>query len=252
MHSENKTQKVLKLFCLANSRWHFSLKQAERLSGCISLWWLPCHVIQSIPNNSFFITIECAIYDATTITGLFWSGSGLLHVVNEVINTCNRLPFQMGSNYKAALIPQRIRETIHGWGKETRRKRRLGIFTDDSTIRTETSTVASLDEDDQQLLDSPRPAPVATEIELQPLTIITTHHSPAPNENSSRIGTPLLRPSATISSALSSSLMPEMVTRSNSMPTRKTEREWWWTSRSKVRRQDWNFCEYFCRLLDVT
>lgn len=132
---------------------------------------------------------------------------------------------QMGSNYKAALIPQRIRETIHGWGKEARRKRRLGIFTDDSTIRTETSTVASLDEDDQQLLDSPRPAPVATEIELQPPTIIITDHSPAPNENSSRIGTPLLRPSATISSALSSSLMPEMVTRSNSMPTRKTERE---------------------------
>ena len=173
------------------------------------------------------------------ITGLMWSNSGFLHVVNEVINIGNRLPFQMGSNYKAALIPQRIRETIHGWGKEARRKRRLGIFTDDSTIRTETSTVASLDEDDQQLLDSPRPAPVATEIELQPPTIIITDHSPTPNENSSRIGTPLLRPSATISSTLSPRLMPEMVTRSNSMPTRKDEREWRWCSHSKVRRQDW-------------
>ena len=26
--------------------------------------------------------------------------------------------FQMGTNYKAALIPQRIRETIHGWGRQ--------------------------------------------------------------------------------------------------------------------------------------
>lgn len=59
--------------------------------------------------------------------------------------------FQMGTNYKAALIPRRIRETIHGWGKAARRKRRLGHFTDDSTIHTVTdaSTVASLEEYDR-------------------------------------------------------------------------------------------------------
>ena len=54
----------------------------------------------------------------------------------------------MGSKYKAALIPNRIRETMHGWGKAARkrRKKRRG---DDSTIRTETSTVCSLDYDDE-------------------------------------------------------------------------------------------------------
>ena len=54
----------------------------------------------------------------------------------------------MGSKYKAALIPNRIRETMHGWGKDTRkrRKKRRG---DDSTIRTETSTVCSLDYEDE-------------------------------------------------------------------------------------------------------
>lgn len=130
-------------------------------------------------------------------------------------------PVQMGSNYKAALIPQRIRETIHGWGKEARRKRRHGMFTDDSTIRTETSTVASLDEDDHQLLDSPRPTHVATEIELQPPTIVISGHSPVADETSSRIGTPLLRPYASISSSISPRLMPETLTRSNSTPLRK-------------------------------
>ncbi|VVA92381.1 unnamed protein product [Arabis nemorensis] len=61
---------------------------------------------------------------------------------------------QMGTNYKAALLPQRVRETIHGWGKATRRKRRHGLYGDDSTIRTETSTIASVEEYDQ-VLDVP-------------------------------------------------------------------------------------------------
>lgn len=132
---------------------------------------------------------------------------------------------QMGTNYKAALIPQRIRETIHGWGKAARRrKRRLGIYTDDSTIHTDTSTVMSVEEDDRQLLDSPRaPHGAAAEIELQPPTIVITNSpSPIANENSSRVGTPLLRPSASISSTSAPRhLMPELFTRSSSMPHRK-------------------------------
>ncbi|KAH0937734.1 hypothetical protein HID58_005195 [Brassica napus] len=60
---------------------------------------------------------------------------------------------QMGTNYKAALIPQRIRDTIQGWGKATRKKRRHGYYGDDSTVRTETSTVASIEEYDHQVLD---------------------------------------------------------------------------------------------------
>ncbi|KAI8552614.1 hypothetical protein RHMOL_Rhmol06G0280500 [Rhododendron molle] len=133
---------------------------------------------------------------------------------------------QMGTNYKAALIPQRIRETIHGWGKDVRRrKRRLGIYPDDSTIHTDTSTVMSVEEyDDQELTDSPK-AEAATdlEIELQPHTIIiSSSPSPVGNQTSSRVGTPLLRPSASISSTVSSQVFqPEAFTRSFSVPARK-------------------------------
>ncbi|KAG2371935.1 MLO-like protein [Vigna angularis] len=117
---------------------------------------------------------------------------------------------QMGTNYKAALIPQRIRETIHGWGKAARRKRKHGMFPDDSTIHTDTSTVLSIEEDDQ-LIDVP-------EVELQPVTAVTSTPSPIVNETSSRAATPLLRPSASISSAHSSS-KAEVILRCSSMPS---------------------------------
>ncbi|KAM0835959.1 hypothetical protein ACQ4PT_062611 [Festuca glaucescens] len=81
----------------------------------------------------------------------------------------------MGSKYKAALIPNRIRETMHGWGKAARkrRKKRRG---DDSTIRTETSTVCSLDYDDEDDDDhghsddaTPPRLPPYLKIELRPM-----------------------------------------------------------------------------------
>ncbi|KAM7495470.1 hypothetical protein LguiB_030079 [Lonicera macranthoides] len=129
---------------------------------------------------------------------------------------------QMGTNYKAALIPQRIRETIHGWGKDARRRRRHGHFADDATIHTDTSTVLSVEEDDHQLLYSPRAfhGAAVTEIEMQPANF-TSPSPPAANETSSRIGTPLLRPSASISSSVSPSFVLESVTRSSSMPARR-------------------------------
>jgi mlo protein len=130
---------------------------------------------------------------------------------------------QMGTNYKAALIPQRIRETIHGWGKAARRRRRRhGVFTDDSTIHTDTSTVMSIEEDDdQELLDAPETGDVAcTEIELQPASAIATTPSPVANETSSRIGTPLLRPSASVSSSVALTIKADGFLRSFSMPTR--------------------------------
>ncbi|KAG5131503.1 hypothetical protein JHK84_037900 [Glycine max] len=117
---------------------------------------------------------------------------------------------QMGTNYKAALIPQRIRETIHGWGKAARRKRRHGMFTDDSTIHTDTSTVLSIEEDDQ-LIDTP-------EVELQQVKAVTATPSPIANETSSRAVTPLLRPSASISSVQCSS-KAEAIPRCSSMPS---------------------------------
>lgn len=139
--------------------------------------------------------------------------------MEHTLTSLGTFSFQMGSNYKAALIPQRIRETIHGWGKAARRKRRLGIYPDDLTVRTDASTVLSVDEDDHQSLDSPRPAAhhVATEIELQPPDIII-----GANESSSRIGTPLLRPSSSISSTVSqTTLTPEAIARASSMPARR-------------------------------
>lgn len=76
--------------------------------------------------------------------------------------------FQMGTNYKAALIPPRIRETIHGWGKEARRRRKRRHGCDESTIRTETSTVCSIEDDDQLLQDPPDSHYI--QIGLQPTT----------------------------------------------------------------------------------
>ncbi|XP_030441111.2 MLO-like protein 11 [Syzygium oleosum] len=129
---------------------------------------------------------------------------------------------QMGTNYKAALIPQRIRETIHGWKKSARRKRRLGILADDSTIHTDTSTVMSLEEDDdRQLFDEPtNPVDACTEIELQaaPTIIISP---PVANETSSRVGTPLLRPSASVSSSSTANFNTGAFSRCASMPARR-------------------------------
>ncbi|VVA98488.1 unnamed protein product [Arabis nemorensis] len=134
---------------------------------------------------------------------------------------------QMGTNYKAALIPQRIRETIRGWGKATRKKRRHGYYGDDSTVRTETSTVASIEEYDHQVLDVvetyPEQQQQHTELELQPIQPRTASVS-VPNEYSSRVGTPLLRPCASISSTTTKELRTEhmeSLSRSASLPVRR-------------------------------
>ncbi|KAE8713645.1 hypothetical protein F3Y22_tig00110206pilonHSYRG00257 [Hibiscus syriacus] len=127
----------------------------------------------------------------------------------------------MGTNYKAALIPERIRETIHGWGKAARRKRRHGRFTDDSTIHTETSTVLSLEEDDHRLIDVHEASDgTYTEIELQPRPDAPS--GPGPVKTSSRVGMPIVRTSTSISASTISRLQHEDFQRSSSMPvTRK-------------------------------
>lgn len=137
----------------------------------------------------------------------------------------------MGTNYKAALIPHRIRETIHGWGKAARRKRRLGMFTDDSTIHTDTSTVMSVEEDDIRLFDTPETVHGGCmEIEIPPASLITLDPSPVANETSSRAGTPLLRPSASVSASVALHLHPEGTLRSSSNTLRSSSmpisREW--------------------------
>ncbi|CAL5335928.1 unnamed protein product [Camellia sinensis] len=192
---------------------HFILFQnAFELASFFWFWW-------QFGYNSCFIRRHLLVYLRLILgfSGQFLCSYSTLPVYALVT--------QMGTNYKAALIPHRIRETIHGWGKEARRRRRHGIFTDDSTIHTETSMVLSVEEDDQRLLDSPRAGAhgAATEIELQPHTIIIpSSPSPFANETSSRAGTPLLRPSASVSSTVSSkNLHLEAFTRSTSEPNRR-------------------------------
>uniref|UniRef100_A0A5B7AND2 MLO-like protein n=1 Tax=Davidia involucrata TaxID=16924 RepID=A0A5B7AND2_DAVIN len=189
---------------------HFVLFQnAFELASFFWFWW-------QFGYNSCFIRNHLLVYLRL-----------ILGFAGQFLCSYSTLPLyalvtQMGTNYKAALIPLRIRETMHGWGKAARRKRRHGIYTDDSTVHTDTSTVLSIEEDDHQLLDSPRAAPGAgTEIELQPPIIIATSPSSVANETSSQAGTPLLRPSASVSTRVMPGFEPEGFTRSYSMPVRR-------------------------------
>ncbi|KAL3820952.1 hypothetical protein ACJIZ3_006857 [Penstemon smallii] len=182
---------------------HFILFQnAFELASFFWFWW-------QFGYNSCFIKNHFLVYLRLIV------GFGGQFLCSYSTLPLYALVTQMGTNYKAALIPQGIRETIHGWGKAARRRRRRmgGIYGDDSTVHTDTDTVLSVEEyDDSQLLDSPRFAhqEKSAEIELQQVTTI--------NETSSRVGTPLLRPSASISSPVSLRILPEMIPRSSSMP----------------------------------
>ncbi|KAI3712063.1 hypothetical protein L1987_70612 [Smallanthus sonchifolius] len=195
---------------------HFILFQnAFELASFFWFWW-------QFGYDSCFIKNHMVVY-IRLIFGF----------VGQFLCSYSTLPLyalvtQMGTNYKAAIIPQRIRDTIHGWGKEARRRRRrLGIYGDDSTIHTDTSTVISVEEFDHHELDSPlaRLAPgEGHEVELQPHTILMTSDSDSPfvaNENSSRVGTPLLRPCASVCSSASLSFAPEVVKRSSSLPVQR-------------------------------
>ncbi|KAL3639863.1 MLO-like protein 11 [Castilleja foliolosa] len=188
---------------------HFILFQnAFELASFFWFWW-------QFGYNSCFISNHNLVYVRLIVgfAGQFLCSYSTLPLYALVT--------QMGTNYKAALIPKRIRETIHGWGKAARRKRRLGIFTDDSTIHTDTSTVISVEEyEDDHLNDFPRFTPHSDSlIELQQTNIgFGSGQSPVPNETSSRIGTPLLRPSASISSPITQGISHELVPRSSSMP----------------------------------
>lgn len=192
---------------------HFILFQnAFELASFFWFWW-------QFGYNSCFIRNHLLVYIRL-----------ILGFVGQFLCSYSTLPLyalvtQMGTNYKAALIPQRIRETIHGWKKAARKHRRLGNYTDDSTIHTETSTVMSIEEDDDhQLLDDTSATVtngICPEIELQSATSITISPQAVANENSSRVGTPLLRPSASASLRDPSSYQKEGFLRSSSMPNRR-------------------------------
>lgn len=133
---------------------------------------------------------------------------------------------QMGTNYKAALIPHRIRETMHGWGKAARRrtKHRRGI--DESTIHTETSTVCSIEEDDQDLFGDSAENPYV-QMELQPATATNTTVTPMASDHSTVRGlesshgsacVPLLKSSFSVPSSPLLAGQGRKISRSASMP----------------------------------
>ncbi|XP_030549722.1 MLO-like protein 11 [Rhodamnia argentea] len=189
---------------------HFILFQnAFELASFFWFWW-------QFGYNSCFIKNHLLVYLRL-----------ILGFAGQFLCSYSTLPLyalvtQMGTNYKAALIPQRIRETIHGWKKSARRKRRLGMSADDSTIHTDTSTVISLEEYDRQLFDEPtNPADAYTKIELQPSPPTIVISPPVANETSSRVGTPLLRPSASVSSSSTTNFNAGAFSRCISMPARR-------------------------------
>ncbi|KAL5216567.1 hypothetical protein ABZP36_007968 [Zizania latifolia] len=140
---------------------HFILFQnAFELASFFWFWW-------QFGYDSCFIKNHLLVYCRLILgfAGQFLCSYSTLPVYALVM--------QMGSKYKAALIPRRIRETMHGWGKDARKRRRKHRG-DDSTIRTETSTVCSLDLDDDDDDDEQGPFEVGTpsrpdlKIELPP------------------------------------------------------------------------------------
>ncbi|KAL8032169.1 hypothetical protein ABFS82_13G077800 [Erythranthe guttata] len=179
---------------------HFILFQnAFELASFFWFWW-------QFGYNSCFIKNHFLVYLRLVLgfAGQFLCSYSTLPLYALVT--------QMGTNYKAALIPNNVRETIHGWGKAARRRRRLGGFGEDSTVHshTDTSTVISVEEYEDEFLDSPRfgPKTAGAEIELQhPNTIFIN------DEISGRAGTTLHRPSSSISPP-----GPDLVQRSSSLP----------------------------------
>ncbi|GMI63666.1 MILDEW RESISTANCE LOCUS O 11 [Hibiscus trionum] len=198
------------LFWFKKPEWllsliHFILFQnAFELASFFWFWW-------QFGYNSCFIHNHTLVYIRLIL------GFAGQFICSYITLPLYALVTQMGTNYKAALIPQRIRETIHGWGKAARRKRRHGRFMDDSTIHTDTSTVLSLEEDDHRLIDVHEANDgTYTEIELQPPPNVTS--GPAPIRTSSSVGMPLLRTSASVSASTISRFQNEDFRRSSSMP----------------------------------
>ncbi|KAL6844342.1 hypothetical protein ACP4OV_026015 [Aristida adscensionis] len=207
---------------------HFILFQnAFELASFFWFWW-------QFGYDSCFIKNHLLVYCRLILgfAGQFLCSYSTLPVYALVT--------QMGSKYKAALIPRRIRETIHGWGKATRKKRRKRRG-DDSTVRTETSTVCSLtdEEDDDDDIrggafeEASTPAaaaarrPLYLSIELQPHGgdgsrtddgTPRAHPAAAPPGSGSAQAMLLLRQTSSASAPSSPSSRGGNVTRSASMP----------------------------------
>ncbi|KAM7277973.1 hypothetical protein ACFE04_005107 [Oxalis oulophora] len=181
---------------------HFILFQnAFELASFIWFWW-------QFGYNSCFIQNHLVVYIRLSL------GFGGQFLCSYSTLPLYALVTQMGTNYKAALIPEKIRETIHGWGKDARKKRRHGPLTDDSTVHTERSTVLSVEDYDISY-DSPRAETgLDRDIELQRIEVGSI--------NATGFGTPLIQPSVS-SLSPKSSFQIEGAPRATSMPPRRDE-----------------------------
>ncbi|XP_075521772.1 MLO-like protein 11 isoform X3 [Primulina tabacum] len=189
------------LFWLNNPKFllsliHFTLFQNSfELASFFWFWW-------HFGYNSCFLKNHSIVYLRLS-----------MGFAGQVLCSYSTLPLyalvtQMGTNYKAALLPHSVRETMHGWGKEARRRRKHALFADDSTVRTDRRSVLSIDEDDECSSYSPRfTSNRNVEIELQPPTVVIADHSSVSKETNSRLGMPLLRPSP-VSSPLAPRILP--------------------------------------------
>ncbi|KAF3335293.1 MLO-like protein 11 [Carex littledalei] len=113
---------------------------------------------------------------------------------------------------------------MHGWGKAARKRRKHRRGLDESTIRTETSTVCSLDEGDQELFDEgTNNRPRFVEIELQeskPKNRFSTASSARTVNSTNGSGVPLLQSSSSLPTSPSvSNHEANGISRSNSMPS---------------------------------
>ncbi|XP_075521771.1 MLO-like protein 11 isoform X2 [Primulina tabacum] len=204
------------LFWLNNPKFllsliHFTLFQNSfELASFFWFWVHPLHTLLSCIHlflwhfgyNSCFLKNHSIVYLRLS-----------MGFAGQVLCSYSTLPLyalvtQMGTNYKAALLPHSVRETMHGWGKEARRRRKHALFADDSTVRTDRRSVLSIDEDDECSSYSPRfTSNRNVEIELQPPTVVIADHSSVSKETNSRLGMPLLRPSP-VSSPLAPRILP--------------------------------------------
>ncbi|KAG0474635.1 hypothetical protein HPP92_014321 [Vanilla planifolia] len=191
---------------------HFILFQnAFELASFFWFWW-------QFGYDSCFLKNHWLVY-ARLILG--FSGQFLCSYSTLPLYA---LVTQMGTNYKAALIPHRIRETMHGWGKAARKRRKHRQGIDESTIHTETSMVFSIEEDEQDPFEDSSENPYL-KIELQPATNcgatsvvsdnLTVYSLDSSHESS---GVPLLKSSCSVPSSPSASGLEHKIFRSVSMP----------------------------------
>ncbi|TYH86815.1 hypothetical protein ES332_D01G071200v1 [Gossypium tomentosum] len=169
------------LFWFKKPEWllsliHFILFQnAFELASFFWVWW-------EFGYNS------CLISNHTLVFIRVIMGFIAQFICSYITLPLYALVTQMGTNFKAALLPQGIRNTIHGWGKEARRRRRrrLARFTDRSTIDTETcsiimtdtNTITSVEEDYHHLIDTHEPRnSTFNDIELQPVAKVKSRRT---------------------------------------------------------------------------